>query len=75
MQRSLRSQSPEAATLSAQEAYTFLRETARLLEELGFGVMVPPWWNKPDARLSVRARMQAVPDAINSGILSMSSGV
>ncbi len=73
VQRSLRSQSPEAATLSAQEAYTFLRETARLLEELGFGVMVPPWWNKPDARLSVRARMQAVPDAINSGILSMSS--
>ena len=73
VQRSLRAQSPESATLTAQEAYTFLRETARLLEDLGFGVMVPPWWNKPDARLSVRARIKASPDAINSGILSMSS--
>ena len=73
VQRSLRAQSPESATLTAQEAYTFLRETARLLEDLGFGVMVPPWWNKPDARLSVRARIKAAPDTINSGILSMSS--
>jgi SNF2 family DNA or RNA helicase len=73
IQRSLKAQSPESATLSAQEAYTFLRETARLLEDLGFGVMVPPWWSKPDARLSIRARLRAAPDTINSGILSMSS--
>jgi hypothetical protein len=40
---------PEAATLSPEEAFTFLRETARLLEGSGFGVLVPPWWNRPDA--------------------------
>ncbi|NLG26960.1 MAG: hypothetical protein GX557_03565, partial [Chloroflexi bacterium] len=37
IQRSLRSECPEHATMTPQEAYTFLRETARLLESTGFG--------------------------------------
>ena len=73
IQRSLKAECPEAATLTAQEAYAFLRETARLLEGLGFGVLVPPWWNKPDARLRVRAKLHASPEVVRSGILSMDS--
>ncbi len=73
IQRSLRSECPEEATMSPQEAYTFLRETARLLEGTGFGVLVPPWWNKPDTRLRVRARLQAGGGIEGSGILSMDS--
>jgi SNF2 family DNA or RNA helicase len=74
IQRSLRSESPEEATMTPQEAYTFLRETARLLEGAGFGVLVPPWWNKPDARLRVRARLQTIQtDGQGSGILNMDS--
>jgi SNF2 family DNA or RNA helicase len=71
IQRSLKSECPESTTLGVQEAYTFLRETARLLEGSGFGVMVPPWWNKPDAQLRVRARLRTNPQATSSGILSM----
>ena len=71
IERSLKSKCPESTTLSVQEAYTFLRETARLLEGLGFGVMVPPWWNKPDAQLRVRAKLRGAPEVSSSGILSM----
>ncbi len=73
VQRSLKSETPEATVLSAIEAYTFLRETARLLEGSGFGVLVPPWWAKPDARLRVRARLRATPEMANAGALTMSS--
>ena len=37
VRRSLQSAKPEAAALSTQEAYSFLRESAPLLEESGFG--------------------------------------
>jgi len=74
IQRSLKAECPEAATLSPEEAFTFLRETARLLEGSGFGVLVPPWWNRPDARLQVRLRFQMAPDGGNSaGGLGMNS--
>ncbi|MBC7234468.1 MAG: DEAD/DEAH box helicase [Chloroflexi bacterium] len=71
IRRSLNQERPEAATLTAQEAYAFLRETARLLEGAGFGVMVPPWWNRPDAHLHVRARLRTNPDMGGSGMLGM----
>ena len=74
IQRSLRSECPEEANMTPQDAYTFLRETARLLEGTGFGVLVPPWWNKPDTRLRVRARLQATTtDGQGSGLLNMDS--
>jgi len=73
IQRSLRSPNPEGTTLTVKEAYRFLRETSHLLEEMGFGVMVPPWWNKPDARLSVRARLRGKPEVEGEGALSMSA--
>jgi SNF2 family DNA or RNA helicase len=34
-----------------------LREGAPMLEEAGFGMLVPPWWNQPGARLGVRLRL------------------
>jgi SNF2 family DNA or RNA helicase len=70
IERSLKSQCPESATLTAQEAYTFLRETARLLEGVGLGVMVPPWWNKPDTRLRVRIKMRSKPES-GSGLMGL----
>jgi SNF2 family DNA or RNA helicase len=75
LRRSLQGAKPESATLSTQEAYTFLREAAPLLEESGFGVLVPPWWNKPGTRLGVRLHMrsnrQVSADAVTSNGMSM----
>ena len=42
--RSLRSPRPEAAQLSTAEAYQFLREIGPLLENSGFGLLLPDWW-------------------------------
>ncbi len=54
---SLKTAKPVALPLSNQEAFDFLRESAPLLEAGGFGVLVPPWWNKPGTRLGVRLKM------------------
>ncbi|MBN1935053.1 MAG: hypothetical protein JW934_10330, partial [Anaerolineae bacterium] len=56
---SLRAARPRSCPLSVDQAYAFLREVGPLLEGSGFGVLVPPWWNKPGARLSVRAKLKA----------------
>lgn len=55
---SLQSKRPTELALDTQTAYTFLRETAPLLEGAGFGVLVPPWWNQPGARLGLRLKMR-----------------
>lgn len=73
IKQSLRAARPQACTLSADEAFAFLREVGPLLESSGFGVLVPPWWNKPSARLSVRAQMKADANIIGKGILSRES--
>ncbi|MEW5956146.1 MAG: DEAD/DEAH box helicase [Chloroflexota bacterium] len=57
LQASLKSAKPTSLPLSTQEAFDFLREVAPLLEGSGFGVLVPPWWNKPGTRLGVRLKM------------------
>ncbi|MBN1147419.1 MAG: DEAD/DEAH box helicase [Anaerolineales bacterium] len=56
---SLKDKRPARLSLETQEAYAFLREAAPLLESAGFGLLVPPWWNKPGSRLGVRLRLKA----------------
>ena len=56
---SLKSKRPSHLHLETQQAYSFLRETAPLLEGAGFGMLVPPWWNKPGSRLGVRLRLKS----------------
>jgi hypothetical protein len=36
-----------------------LCETAPLLKGAGFGILVPPWWNKKGARLGVKVKMKS----------------
>ena len=70
---SLRTARPQACRLSVDEAYAFLREVGPLLEGSGFGVLVPPWWNKPGARLGVRAKLKADASIVGQGILNMNA--
>ncbi|MEA3407429.1 MAG: DEAD/DEAH box helicase [Chloroflexota bacterium] len=73
IRRSLKEESPEGTTLTDREAYSFLRETVPLLERAGFGVHVPPWWNKPDTRLQVRLKFHGDPPSSSMGVLDMRS--
>ena len=70
---SLRAARPEACPLTVDEAYAFLREVGALLKGSGFGVLVPPWWDKPSARLGVRAKAKVEANIVGSGILSLDS--
>ncbi len=67
---SLRTTSPEACYLETQQAYLFLREAAPLLEQSGFGVLVPPWWEKRHRQLGVRATISPV-ETEGQGILNL----
>ncbi|MEZ4589866.1 MAG: DEAD/DEAH box helicase [Chloroflexota bacterium] len=57
LQRSLQQPSPSSMALTTDEAYTFLRQCAPQLQRAGFGLLVPPWWNKPGTRLGVRLKL------------------
>ncbi|GAB4441413.1 MAG: DEAD/DEAH box helicase [Chloroflexi bacterium OHK40] len=76
IERSLRDKAPEQAQLTLDEAFHFLKEAAPLLEQSGFGVLVPGWWTGP-GRLRARARATAAErkgkQKDNLGILSFSS--
>jgi SNF2 family DNA or RNA helicase len=58
---SLRSGTPGGYTLDTQGAHEFLSQTAWLLEEAGFGVLLPAWWSRKgtQTRLSVQAHVEA----------------
>ncbi|MBI2918138.1 MAG: DEAD/DEAH box helicase [Chloroflexi bacterium] len=75
LEKGLRSPRPAACSLTTPEAHTFLRESAHLLEQAGFGVLVPPWWQKPSARLGLRLKVRAkgAGQAKASGLLGLDS--
>jgi SNF2 family DNA or RNA helicase len=63
---------PEGLELNTREAFRFMRECAPLLEEGGFGVLIPPWWNRSSARLRLRPRVSpASSDGVAQGMMSL----
>jgi superfamily II DNA or RNA helicase len=54
IERSLRNKTPTQAILSTEEAFAFLSEAGPLLEQSGFGVLVPAFWGG-SGRLRARA--------------------
>ena len=58
---SLTDKTPTHVALDTRQAYKFLRETAPVLEDSGFGLLSPPWWNQRSARLGVRLRLRPAP--------------
>ena len=57
--RSLRGAHPEDLALSTDEAFNFMREAAPLLEQSGFGVLVPRWWNQRGARPGLKLKLKS----------------
>ncbi|MFQ5694436.1 MAG: DEAD/DEAH box helicase [Terriglobia bacterium] len=58
---SLEASAPGGYALNATGAYAFLTEEALMLEQAGFGVMLPAWWTRKGTklRLSVRANVKS----------------
>ncbi|MCI0694321.1 DEAD/DEAH box helicase [candidate division KSB1 bacterium] len=72
---SLKTARPSGLALDTPKAYQFLRETAPLLEQSGFGVLLPAWWQKPALRLGVKLNVQPKANGASSssgeGLLGM----
>jgi SNF2 family DNA or RNA helicase len=74
LEKSLQAARPTGLTLNTEEAYTFLRQSAPLLEQSGFGVILPPWWTKPAQKLGLKLTMNAKgAGKTGSGILTRDS--
>lgn len=71
IEQSLQEAQPTGCALTAWEAYTFLKEAAPLLEQSGFGVLLPAWWARRDRRLGLKVAMRPAPLAEGSGLLGM----
>jgi SNF2 family DNA or RNA helicase len=68
---SLKGKRPTELDVDTNGAYTFLRETAPILEGAGFGILVPPWWNKKGARLGVKVKMKSQKDNVVPGRMAL----
>lgn len=73
LERALDAARPETLETDAAGAHRFLAEAAPLLEQAGFGVLVPPWWRSRKARLGlrIRARANAWPSGAAKGLLGL----
>lgn len=74
IEESLKTAHPQELVLTTEQAYAFLREAAPLLEQSGFGVLVPPWWQKSSARVGVKLHVTPqVGSASNMSLLGLDS--
>jgi len=75
IEASLKTARPSGLALRTPQAYQFLRETAPLLEQSGFGVLLPAWWQKPTLRLGVKLNVRPKTNGTSSssgeGLLGM----
>ena len=67
IERSLRHAHPTGVTLTREEAYHFLMDAVPILENRGFGVLVPNWWKK---RRKIKARASFTESNEPSGFLT-----
>ncbi|HCI82597.1 MAG TPA: ATP-dependent helicase [Ktedonobacter sp.] len=75
IETSLHTARPQEIELSTEQAYQFLRQATPLLEQSGFGVLVPPWWQKSSARLRTRLQLKPKVGAVSSSSLLGLDGV
>ena len=76
IEQSLKTATPSGYELNATGAHEFLTAHAWLLEQAGFGVMLPAWWSRKGTKLSLSARARVTsPKFQGSGGLSLSEVV
>jgi SNF2 family DNA or RNA helicase len=59
LETALHDSEPTSVELPTRQAYQFLREVKPILDEQGFGVIAPEWWDQPSARLGARLKLNS----------------
>jgi SNF2 family DNA or RNA helicase len=70
IETSLRRSEPSGYQLDAAGAYEFLTQRALILEQSGFGVMLPAWWTRKGTKLRLTARAR-----VKTGEMQSASGL
>ena len=70
MDAALHERAPDGVGLDAAGAADFLRTAVPVLEEAGYGVLLPGWWRAPKARVGARLRVsqRTSQGGINGGL-------
>lgn len=69
VEASLRAAAPEGYVMDTSDAHEFLTQTSLMLEQAGFGVMLPAWWTRKGTKLHLSARANVKsPKMTGSGI-------
>ncbi len=63
IEQALAEPAPQSVWLTTAEAYEFLRDIKPVLEESGFAIAVPQWWDQPLGRLGARLQVEPLTDA------------
>jgi len=58
IEESLKTATPAGADLDASGAHGFLMEKAWLLEQAGFGVLLPAWWSRKGTKVKLTLRAE-----------------
>lgn len=58
LEAALRTARPSGVDLDTGGAHTFLRHSAPILTQAGFGVMAPAWWGRPSTTLGLRLHVR-----------------
>ena len=64
---SLKTAAPTGYELDTTAADAFLTESAAVLEEAGFGVLLPAWWTRTGTKLRLAARVQVKSPRMEGG--------
>src|SRR5262249_55004426 len=64
---SLRTAAPAGQDLDSRGAMAFLTERAGLLEQAGFGVLLPAWWSRKGTKMRLAARAHVKSPAMQGG--------
>lgn len=73
LEQALQGPTPLSVQLDTDEAFAFLSQGVAGLDQAGFGVHVPNWWNQPAAQLGVRLQAHPPLADIKQGILGRSA--
>ena len=60
IEKSLRSAAPVSVDLTTTEVYEFLREAVPLLQQSGFHILLPSWWERAGTRLGLKLYLTSV---------------
>jgi SNF2 family DNA or RNA helicase len=71
IEASLQNAAPEGYEVDVTGAHEFLTEKAAVLEQSGFGVMLPAWWTRKGTKLRLTASVHAKSPTMQGGGLSL----